>query len=45
MDASFEAVRDRIKGHMRALNDLAGISGFEQEVLEYLRRFRCVSVR
>src|SRR5579872_2813099 len=30
-------MRERIKADMRALNDLQGVSGFEQEVLAYLR--------
>ncbi len=34
---TFEELRDHIKGHMRALNDIAGISGFEQGVVSYLR--------
>jgi len=34
---TFEDLRDHIKGHMRALNDIAGISGFEQGVVSYLR--------
>lgn len=36
-ELTFETLRDRIKGHMRILNEISGASGFEQEVITYLR--------
>lgn len=35
--ASYENLRDRIKDHMRALNEIPGLSGFEQGVIAHLR--------
>lgn len=35
--ASFEHLRDRLKEHLRALNEIPGLSGFEQGVVAHLR--------
>ncbi|HWE62775.1 MAG TPA: M28 family peptidase [Chloroflexota bacterium] len=34
---TFEEMRDRLKAHLRTLNEIAGLSGFEQDVVAHLR--------